>query len=200
MFIETPKKIDRVFKKLGFDNYAIIGGIAVRYYTQMPRFTKDIDLIIDKEMSVGDWDKFKALFDAKSSQHGEVPDVLEFIVDGITVHLFPLINMTDREMIKDKKSFAVNSSGYKINVAGPEQVVLWKIDAMTSPDRKEEDKLRDLADILGIISTYTDIDLIKLHRGLVEEEYPENRFSNLTGDDKKRWEIVEAKIKEKLWK
>lgn len=128
MFIETLKKIDRVFKKLGFDNYAIIGGIAVRYYTQMPRFTKDIDLIIDKEMSVGDWDKFKALFDAKSSQHGEVPDVL------------------------------------------------------------------------GIISTYTDIDLIKLHRGLVEEEYPENRFSNLTGDDKKRWEIVEAKIKEKLWK
>ena len=160
----NPLEVAALFEKQSL-SYVLIGGHMMSYYTGTPRATVDVDFIIRKA-------DFKKAFDSVSHAFSEFksndkvyhvtfdviesetvdPERIDLIKDG-----FPIF----REVVKNY-SVIVQSDKNVVRIPTLEAAIALKFAASISPNRADEDKQIDNADMTRLIKTSQHIDDGKL--------------------------------------
>ncbi|MBI3563245.1 MAG: hypothetical protein HY080_16195 [Gammaproteobacteria bacterium] len=142
-------------------SYTLIGGHMLSYYTGVTRATVDVDFLIrnadfsravslmQQHYSQFDYkDKvFHVTFDARDQSSTE-PERIDLVKDGFALF---------REIV-NRHSVTRHAGKHKIRIPTREAAIALKFAATISPNRQEENKSVDLADLIRLIKTAADLD------------------------------------------
>lgn len=147
----NPLEIIKLFEDKGL-NYVLVGGHMLAYYTNNPRATVDVDFIIAeadfnkaRKIITANYSKLRqndkthhVTFDCIHSKDSEA-ERIDLIKDG-----FPLF----KQVLK-----ALSKKSGKLKIPNIEAAIVLKFAASISPNRAEDDKLIDQADLINLIKT-----------------------------------------------
>ncbi len=147
------EEFNHLVKELETDKvrYALVGGVAMAFYTE-PRFTRDIDLLIDSE----DFEKTKGILE----KEGYFPSASPWTFKRVPIELHRFLKVLDEdEMIIDiliaeikevrriiRDSVEAESEEGRIKIASRKDLIWLKRMRDSKQDRADIEKLEDEKD------------------------------------------------------
>ncbi len=162
----NPLEVAALFEKERI-SYVLIGGHMLSFYTGTARATVDVDFIIsgaDFSRAAKIIDKaytqfkhhdrvYHVTYDSKKS-HRKDPERIDLVRDG-----FPLF----REIVR-KYCYTLRASKHTVKIPTVEAAIVLKFAASISPNRGDENKPVDNADLLRLIRSRSNLDTASLSK------------------------------------
>jgi predicted nucleotidyltransferase len=154
-FKENSMNVFEEFKRLvtEFENqkvrYALVGGVAMAFYTE-PRFTRDIDLLVDSD----DFDKAKGILEKDGYFESALPWTFRNV--AIEIHRFLKVLTADDEMLIDllvakdeevrriiRNAVEAESEEGRVMLANKKDLIRLKRTRNSKQDQADIEKLED---------------------------------------------------------
>ncbi len=131
--IEKVIEILRLISEEFNDNYAIIGGLAVRIYVgEIRKLTPDIDLLVKLEIG----EKIFSLFSENLRKNVFCNSVwLVGSVEGVQIDFQIATKDYGKEIIESAETFSIGD--FSVRVANPEHLILMKLGVLREKDERD---------------------------------------------------------------